>query len=52
MLMKKGVLSLMIGSALIMATPLYAAVTLKLSHNHNRQHPVHHGRSRQRAVGW
>lgn len=38
---KKGVLSLAVGTLILASTPLYAAITMKLSHNHNRQHPVH-----------
>jgi tripartite ATP-independent transporter DctP family solute receptor len=40
MLVKKGLISLVVGSILLSSAPLYAAVSLKLSHNHSRQHPV------------
>lgn len=41
MLAKKGLVSLIVGAMLMSSAPLYAAVTLKLSHNHSSQHPVH-----------
>ncbi|QBH95341.1 TRAP transporter substrate-binding protein [Limnobaculum zhutongyuii] len=40
MTLKKGLLPLIIGSVMMVAAPAYAAVTMKLSHNHNRNHPV------------
>ncbi|MCD1126209.1 TRAP transporter substrate-binding protein [Jinshanibacter sp. LJY008] len=40
MSLKKGLLPLIIGSIMMVAAPTYAAVTMKLSHNHNRNHPV------------
>ncbi|MBK5144323.1 TRAP transporter substrate-binding protein [Budviciaceae bacterium BWR-B9] len=40
MSLKKGLLPLIIGSVMLVAAPAYAAVTMKLSHNHNRNHPV------------
>lgn len=40
MLVKKGLISLVVSSILLSSAPLYAAVSLKLSHNHSRQHPV------------
>ncbi|AWH89283.1 TRAP transporter substrate-binding protein [Limnobaculum parvum] len=40
MSLKKGLLPLIIGSIMLVAAPVYSAVTMKLSHNHNRNHPV------------
>lgn len=40
MSLKKGLLPLIIGSIMLVSAPVYSAVTMKLSHNHNRNHPV------------
>jgi len=41
MSVKKGLISLVVGALLLGSAPLYAAVNMKLSHNHSRNHPVH-----------
>lgn len=41
MSVKKGLISMVVSSLLLSSAPLYAAVNMKLNHNHSSQHPVH-----------